>query len=238
MRTVLITGGSRGVGAAAVRAFARAGWQTAFTYCRSEAAAEALRAETGAVALRAELADRAEAVSAVAEARKRLMHIDALILNAGIAHTGLVTDVTPDDWSRLLAVDLSAPFYMAQEAIPGMVARRSGRIVFVSSMWGQVGASCEAAYSAVKAGLIGLSKALAKELGPSGITVNCVCPGCIRTDMLRGYDDATLTALAEETPLGRLGTPEDVADALLFLASDKAGFITGQTLGVNGGFVV
>ena len=238
MRTAFITGGSRGVGAAAVRAFTHAGWQTAFTYCQSAEAAATLAAQTGAIALRADLADRAQAQAAVAEAARRLMHLDALVLNAGVAHTGLFTDVTPADWDRLLAVNLSAPFFMAQAAAPGMVSRRSGRIVFVSSMWGQVGASCEAAYSAAKAGLLGLTKALAKELGPSGITVNAVCPGCIQTDMLREYSTATLQALADETPLGRLGTPEDVAAALLFLASDQAAFLTGQAIGVNGGFVV
>ena len=238
MQTVLITGGRRGIGAATVRAFARAGWRVAFTFLRSEAAAAALAADTGAIPLRADMADRESVRAAVKEARRQLMHLDALVLNAGESLTGLATDVTAEQWERLLAVDLSAPFYAAQAAIPGMVERKRGRILFVGSMWGQVGASCEAAYSAAKAGLIGLAKALAKELGPSGITVNCVCPGCVRTDMLREYDGATLAALAEETPLGRLGMPEDVAAMLLWLASDGAGFVTGQVVGVNGGFVV
>lgn len=238
MQTVLITGGSRGIGAATARAFARAGWRAAFTYLRSEAAARAVQAETGAEALRADMTDREAVQTAVGEAERRLGHLDALVLNAGEALGGLVTDVTAAEWERLVAVNLSAPFYAVQAAIPGMVSRKRGRIVFVSSMWGQVGASCEAAYSAAKAGLLGLSKALAKELGPSGVTVNCVCPGCIQTDMLAGYDAATRQALADETPLCRLGTPEEVAEAIRWLASDEAGFITGQTLGVNGGFVV
>jgi len=236
MRTVLITGGSRGIGAQAVKAFCAAGYRTAFFYHASQEAAQALAAETGAYAIRCDVGDSACVQAACAEALGLLSHIDVLVNNAGIAQQKLFTDITDADWKRMLDVNLSGAFYVSRALLPGMISRRHGRILNVGSIWGQVGASCEVHYSAAKAGLIGLTKALAKEVAPSGVTVNCVCPGVIATDMLSSFTPEDLALLADETPVGRLGTPEDVAHALLWLADEKAGFITGQIVGVNGGF--
>ena len=155
-----------------------------------------------------------------------------------MAWQGLLTDMTDADWRRVLDVDLSGAFYCCRAALPAMIHNKWGRILLVSSMWGQVGASCEAAYSAAKAGVIGLGRALAKEVGPSGVTVNCVAPGVVETDMMAGFSAEDKAALAEETPVGRLGTPEEVARALVFLAGPDSDFITGQVLGVNGGLVI
>lgn len=236
MRTVLITGGSRGIGAQAVKAFCAAGYRAAFFYHASQEAAQTLAAETGAYAIRCDVSDSACVQAACAEALGLLSHIDVLVNNAGIAQQRLFTDITDADWKRMLDVNLSGAFYVSRALLPGMISRRHGRILNVGSIWGQVGASCEVHYSAAKAGLIGLTKALAKEVAPSGITVNCVCPGVIATDMLSSFTPEDLALLADETPVGRLGTPEDVAHALLWLADEKAGFITGQIVGVNGGF--
>ena len=170
------------------------------------------------------------------EAERTLGHIDALVNNAGIAQQKLLTDITDEDWRRMLDVNLSGAFYVTRAVLPGMISRKRGSIVNVSSIWGQVGASCEVHYSAAKAGLIGLTRALAKEVGPSGVTVNCVCPGVIQTDMLGGFTSGDLAALAEETPLGRLGTPREVAAAIVWLCQEDAAFVTGQVLGVGGGF--
>lgn len=236
MRTVLLSGGSRGIGAATVRAFAAAGWRVAFLYRQSEAPALALSQETGAVALRCDVRDPASVAEACAQAARALGHVDALVNNAGVAQQKLLTDVTDADWRDMLDTHLSGAFYLSRAVLGGMIRRGEGRIVNVSSIWGQVGASCEAPYSAAKAGLIGLTKALAKEVGPSGVTVNCVCPGVIETDMLAGLDEADLEALRQQTPLGRLGTPQDVAGLIVWLCGPQAGFVTGQIIGVNGGF--
>ena len=158
--------------------------------------------------------------------------------NAGIAQQKLFTDITPEEWQRMLDVNLTGAFNLCQLALPGMICRKAGRILTVSSMWGQTGGSCEVHYSAAKAGLIGLTKALAKEEGPSGITVNCVAPGVIDTDMMASFTAEDKAALAEETPVGRLGTAEEVAKLLLYLAGEDAGYITGQVFGVNGGLVI
>ncbi|MBP3435905.1 MAG: 3-oxoacyl-ACP reductase FabG [Clostridia bacterium] len=243
MKTVLITGASRGIGAATARLFAQNGYAVAVNYRADKAGAEALVAEITAAggdafAVCADVADAA-AVDAMAQAvLVRWGHIDVLIHNAGIARQVLLTDTTPEDWRCMMGVHLDGAYHCAHALVPSMVRRHSGSILTVSSMWGEVGASCEVAYSAAKAGLIGFTKALAKELGPSGIRVNCVTPGVIDTAMCATLDEDTRAALAEETPLGRLGTPEEVAEALLFLASEKAAFITGQVLGVSGGFVI
>ena len=236
MRTVLLSGGSRGIGAATVRAFAAAGWRVAFLYRQSEAPALALSQETGAVALRCDVRDPESVAGACAQATRALGHVDALVNNAGVAQQKLLTDVTDADWRDMLDTHLSGAFYLSRAVLGGMIRRGEGRIVNVSSIWGQVGASCEAPYSAAKAGLIGLTKALAKEVGPSGVTVNCVCPGVIETDMLAGLDEADLEALRQQTPLGRLGTPQDVAGLIVWLCGPQAGFVTGQIIGVNGGF--
>lgn len=236
MKTVLITGGSRGIGAATVREFARSGWQAAFTYLHSEEAALSLARETGAQALRCD--GRSESEIAALPGRLNFKHLDALVCNAGTAYVGLLQDMTAADWDGLFGLHVRGAFLHTRAFLPGMISRRTGSIVYLSSMWGQVGASCEAAYSACKSALIGLTKALAKEVGPSGIRVNCVAPGVIQTDMLSGYTENDLSALREETPLCRLGQPEDVAKAIRFLCGEDAAFITGQVLGVNGGFVL
>ena len=239
--TVLITGASRGIGRACALAFAKAGYRVAVHYNHSAAQAEALvqqLRETGcdAACFRADIADSAQVNELVQQATAFLGHIDVLVCSAGIALQQLFTDTTDLQWRELMGADLDGVFYACRGVLLGMIARGSGRIITVSSVWGVQGASCEVAYSAAKAGVIGLTKALAKEVGPSGITVNCVAPGVIDTDMCACFDADTKAALAEETPLGRLGTPEDVAESILFLASPAAGFITGQVLGVDGGF--
>lgn len=239
-RTVLISGGDRGIGAAAVRAFCAAGCRVAFTYHTNTAAARALEAELGGAAagFACDVARRADCQAAFVEAKRFLGHIDVLVSNAGIAQQKLFTDITPEEWQRMMDVNLSGTFHLCQLVLPDMIRRRYGRILTVSSMWGQTGGSCEVHYSAAKAGLIGLTKALAKEEGLSGITVNCVAPGVIETDMMAAFSAEDKQALAEETPLGRLGTPEDVASLLVFLAGEGASFITGQVFGVNGGLVI
>ncbi len=243
MKTVLITGASRGIGAAAARLFAEAGYTVAVNYRADKVGAETLIKEITAAggdafAVCADVSD-ADAVNAMAETvLSRCGRVDVLIHNAGIAKQALLTDTAPEEWRRMMGVHLDGAYHCAHALIPSMVSHHSGVILTVSSMWGEVGASCEVAYSAAKAGLIGFTKALAKELGPSGIRVNCVTPGVIDTAMCAALDEDTRTVLAEETPLGRLGTPNEVAQMLLFLASDKAAFVTGQVVGVNGGFVV
>ena len=236
MYTALITGGSRGIGASVVRAFAGAGYRVAFFYRSSEQAAQTLAAETGAYAIRCDVSDSAAVQTACAQVSRLLGHIDVLVNNAGIAQQKLFTDITDDDWATMLSVNLSSVFYVCRAVLPDMISRRYGRIINVGSIWGQVGASCEVHYSAAKAGLIGLTKGLAKEVGLSGVTVNCICPGVIETDMLSSFTQEDLSALADETPVGRLGTPGDVARSILWLASSESGFITGQIIGVNGGF--
>lgn len=236
MRTALVTGGSRGIGAQTVRAFAAAGYRVAFFYRSSEAEARKLAEETGACAICCDVADSVSVNGACREAERVLSHVDVLVNNAGIAQQKLFTDITDEDWQRMLNVNLSGAFYASRAVLPGMISRRYGRIINVGSIWGQVGASCEVHYSAAKAGLIGLTKGLAKEVAPSGVTVNCVCPGVIETDMLSCFTQEDLAALAEETPAGRLGTPQDVASMILWLCDEKAGFVTGQVIGVNGGF--
>lgn len=243
MHTVLITGASRGIGAACARAFAQAGYDVAVHYHHSADQAEALAAElrsrgTGAVCVQADISDSAQVRRMLDTVRAQLGAVDILVNNAGVALSGLLTDTSDADWDRVIATDLSSVFYCCRAALPDMIRAHSGVIVNIASMWGEVGASCEAAYSAAKAGVIGLTKALAKEVAPSGIRVNAVSPGVIMTDMMSGFSDADIAALREETPLGTLGTPEDVAGAVLFLASDQAKFITGQVLSVNGGFVI
>lgn len=232
--TILVTGGSRGIGAECVRQLAAAGRRVVFSWNRSREEAEALSRETQAAAVRCDVADSA-AVEAMFDA---VGPVEGLVCCAGIAWRGLLTDMTDEDWHRLLAVDLDGVFYCCRRALRDMVRAKRGSIVTVASMWGQVGASCEAAYSTAKAGVIGLTKALAKEVGPSGIRVNCVSPGVILTDMNRDLLPEDLEALREETPLEQLGEPRDAANAVKWLLSEESAFVTGQVLGVNGGMVI
>ena len=244
-KNVLITGGSRGIGAAAVLAFARAGYQVAFTWNNHANAAEQVLAQAQQMApdsrflaLRADAADAAQVATAVRRAEQELGGLQGLVCNAGIAQQKLFTDTTDEDWRRIMGVNLDGVFYACRAVLPGMIHQKYGRILLVSSMWGQTGGSCEVAYSAAKAGLIGLGKALAKEEGPSGITVNIVAPGVIDTDMMAGFTAEDRAVLAEDTPVGRLGTPEEIARTLVFLADEASGYITGQVIGQNGGLVI
>ena len=238
-RTVLISGGDRGIGAAAARAFYRAGYRVAILYHCNAEAADALQKELpGVTAVQCNVASRASCELAFRAAEQALGRVDVLVSNAGIAQQKLFTDIAPDEWQRMLDVNLTGAFNLCQLALPGMIRRKAGRILTVSSMWGQTGGSCEVHYSAAKAGLIGLTKALAKEEGPSGITVNCVAPGVIETDMMAAFTAEDKAVLAEETPVGRLGSADEVAALLVFLADEGAGYITGQVFGVNGGLVI
>ena len=242
-KIALITGGSRGIGAACVRAFAEHGYAVVFLYNNSRAKAEALvqslRSEGKDVAAhQCDVADAAQVQAVIAEILRSYHRIDALINCAGISHIGLFTDMTEDEWDHLFAVNVRGAFSITKVVLPGMISRQNGAVVNVSSMWGEVGSSCEVAYSATKAALIGLTKALAKEVGPSGVRVNCVTPGVIDTDMNAQLTDADRAELADETPLGRIGSAEEVAQTILFLCGEGASFITGQVLGVSGGLVI
>jgi len=237
MKNVLVTGGSGGIGAETVRQFAAAGDRVVFTYHRSETAADALRQETGAVPVRCDVRHSDSVKIAVDKAVSALGHIDVLVCNAGIADFGLITDISESRWHEVIDTDLNGVFYCVKNVLPSMISRRSGCIITVASMWGQTGASCEVAYSAAKAGVIGLTKALAKEVGPSCIRVNCVSPGMIDTDMNSSVSEEAKAAIADDTPLCRTGRPEEVAAVIRYLASGEAGFVTGQVIGVNGGLV-
>ena len=237
-QTVWITGGSRGIGAACVRAFAQAGWRVAFSYLKSGDAAEKLAAETGALAVQADMTVREEVERCVREIHAAYGPLGALVCNAGVAQQKMFCDLTDADWDFIMNGNLRSAFYCLQSVLPALVHEKSGAIVTVSSVWGVSGASCESHYAASKAGLIGLTKSLAQELGLSGIRVNCVAPGVIDTDMNAMHDAETLAGLAEETALGRLGTAEEAARAIRFLCSPDASFVTGQVLGVTGGFVI
>ena len=232
MRTVLITGGSRGIGAAAVRAFAARGDQVYFLYEKEHEKAAAVAAQTGATPICCDVANSQQVQNALTS----LPGLDILVCNAGICHTGLLQDLPEADWDRLFDVNVKGIYNCVRAAMPHFLKNQSGSIVTVSSMWGQVGASCEAAYSATKGAVIALTKALAQELGPAGIRVNCVAPGVIQTDMCASVEPAILEDLRQQTPVGRLGTGKDVADAIVYLAD--APFVTGQILGINGGFIV
>ena len=232
MATVVITGGSRGIGAAAVRLFAARGDRVYFLYEKHHEAAKAVAEETGAVAICCDVADG----QAVKAAFKQIPDIDILICNAGICQYGLMSMTPESQWNRIFDVNVKGIYHCVNAATPSFLQKQAGCIITVSSMWGQVGASCEAAYSATKGAVIALTKALAKELGPSGIRVNCIAPGVILTDMCASIDPTILSEMAEESPVGRNGKAEDVAKAMEYLAN--AEFVTGQVLPVNGGYVI
>ena len=238
MKHILITGGSRGIGAAMVRAFSQAGYRVSFTYLKSVDEAEALAKETGATPISADCKDLEAIRQGVLTAVEANGGVDILVNNAAISSFSMFCDLTQEMWGEMLAVNLNAPFHFTQMVLPHMVHEKWGRIINISSIWGETGSSCEVHYSTAKAGLIGMTKALAKELGPSGITVNCIAPGVIDTDMNAILTQEVRDALAEETPVGRLGTPGEVASTALFLAGEDAGFITGQVIGQNGGLYI
>lgn len=239
-KTVWITGGSRGIGAAAVREFAEHGWKVAFTYRASAEHAQALCAEHGGQvrAFRADMTDRAAVCSAADAMRAAFGAPGALVCNAGVSQQKMFCDLTDRDWDDMMDGNLRSAFYAIQAALPDLVHQKAGAIVTVSSVWGVTGASCESAYAASKAGLIGLSKSLAQELGLSGIRVNCVAPGVIDTDMNRMHSPETMRELAEETALGRIGAPEEVARTIRCLCESDTSFVTGQVIGVTGGFMI
>ena len=243
MKYALITGASGGIGAAAAREFARRGWGVAIHYHHGAEKAAALAEElskTGVPVMtaQADVADGGQVEQMVDNVLDKFCQLDILVCNAGIAQQKLFGELTNEDWKKIFTVNVEGVFYTIRAALPHMLHRKAGRIVTVSSMWGQVGGSCEVAYSASKAAVIGLTKALAKEIGPSGITVNCVAPGVIATEMNAGLSTEDLEALRNETPLESIGKPEDVAESIFFLASDAARFITGQTLAPNGGLII
>lgn len=238
MKTVLITGGSRGIGRELVKTFISNGYKVAFTYKKSETEAKNLAESTGALAIKADSAVEGEVVSAVNEATLHLGRIDCLINNAGISSFSLFNDITLDDWNETLSVNLTGAFLYSRECSRGMISKKYGKIINITSMWGLVGSSCEVHYSTAKAGIIGMTKALAKELGPSGITVNAIAPGVIDTDMNKALSEEDIRALEDETPLMRIGRAEEVAKCALYLASDAADFITGEVLNISGGLVI
>lgn len=238
MKNILITGGSRGIGKAMVKAFSDKGYKVAFTYKSSLDEAEILSKETGALAIMADSAKENDVVKAVSTAANTLGGIDILINNAGISSFSLLQDLTLTEWNECMAVNLTSAFLYSREVIPYMLRSHEGRIINISSMWGLVGASCEVHYSAAKAGLIGFTKALAKELGPSGITVNAIAPGVIDTDMNSHLSDEDMKELSDETPVGRIGNAEEIAKAAIYLSSDDASFITGAVLNISGGLII
>ena len=232
MSTVVITGGSRGIGAAAVKTFSARGDRVYFLYEKDHVAAKAVSAQTGAAAICCDVSDR----QAVTAAFSQIPDVDVLICNAGICHYGLMHQLPEETWDRLFNVNVKGIYNCVGAAMPAFLQKQAGCILTVSSMWGLVGASCEAAYSATKGAVIALTKALAQELGPSGIRCNCVAPGVILTDMCADVAPESLEQLRQETPIGRNGTPEDVAKAFLYMAD--ADFVTGQVLSVNGGLIL
>lgn len=239
-KTALITGASGGIGAATARRLAADGCAVALHYHKNRDAAESLCRELAAagaraIAVQADLRDEMQVGKMVDNVFAEFCQLDNLICNAGASWTGLFGEMTATQWRDLMAVNLDGVFFCCKSVLPHFISRKSGCIVTISSIWGQSGASCEVAYSAAKAGIIGLTRALAKELGPSGVTVNCVAPGVIDTQMNASLAPQELQALSDNTPLGRIGTPDDVAGAVSFLCRDDARFITGQVIGVNGG---
>lgn len=238
METVLITGASRGIGAQTARLFAQNGYQVVINYNNSVQAAEALAKEIGALAICADVSQKVDVEWMFNKINNQFGGVDILVNNAGVSDFKLFYEMTEEDWDFMFDVNVKGVFHCIKEALPYMLHNKKGKIINISSIWGITGASCEVHYSASKAAVIGLTKSLAKEMGPSGITVNCVAPGVIRTDMCASLSEDDLAALADETPLERIGTPDDVAQTILFLASKGGDFMTGQVLSPNGGIVI
>lgn len=241
-KVALVTGGARGIGRAICRSLAKDGFKIAVNYNNSENEALSLKAELSELAeveiFKCDVSDANAVKEMFSEVAQKLGSVNILVNNAGIAEQALFTDITDEMWQRMINTNLSSAFYCSREALKSMISEKDGVIINIASMWGEVGASMEVHYSTAKAGLIGMTKALAKEVGLSGVRVNAVSPGVVMTDMMNSFSENDKEALKDETPLNSLGTPEDVADAVSFLVSEKAKFITGQILSVNGGFVI
>ena len=237
MKNVFITGGSRGIGEACVRLFSSKGFKVFFTYLNNEDKALEICAQTGAKCYKCDVSSFKE-MSAVAEEIKKDCKIDIIVNNAGISQIKMFQDITEQDWDNMFNINIKGMFITVKAFVEDMINSKRGRIINISSMWGEEGASCEVHYSSSKAAVIGFTKALAKELGPSNITVNCISPGVIDTDMNKHLSDEDVECLKEETPLCSIGKAEDIAKAVMYIASDDASFITGNVLSVNGGIVM
>ena len=239
MKTVLITGASRGIGRETARKFHDNGYNVIINYNKNEKAAKELQSMLpNSIAIKADVSVESEVKAMIDTAIEKFGFIDVVVNNAGISQQKLFTDITTEEWNTMMEINLNSLYFTCKYAVPYMVRQKQGKIINISSMWGVSGASCEVHYSTAKAAVIGFTKALAKELGPSGIQVNAVAPGAIMTDMCSNFDEETLDMIKDETPLGRIGTAEDVANSIFFLASDQADFITGQVISPNGGMVI
>lgn len=238
MKKVLITGGSRGIGRACVEKFTSEGFTVCFIYNNSDKNAREISSLTGALAVKADIGDPRQACEACTEAIEKMGGIDILINNAGVSHIGLFTDMNDTEYRKIMSVNADGAFFASREAARYMVRQHFGRIVNIGSMWGKTGASCEVAYSASKAAIEGLTKALAKELGLSGICVNCIEPGVVNTEMNTELDEDSLSELCSETPVGRIASPSEVAEFVYLIATEKSGFLTGQIIGFDGGFAI
>ena len=239
MKHVIITGGTRGIGAACVEKFSREGYFVSFLYkSRHDKALEITGSLSNVLAIKCDVTSENDIEKAFSRIFEEVGEPDVLVNNAGISYTGLLQEMSYDSWKNVIDTNLSSVFLATRMVIPSMIKRQKGSIINISSMWGVPGASCEVAYSASKSGVIGFTKALALELAPMGVRVNAVAPGVVMTDMLSEYSEEELKELSNATPLGRIGTPEDVANAVYFLAEKGSEFITGEVLNVNGGFVI
>lgn len=239
MKTILVTGGSRGIGKAIVEKFAKENYNVLLNYNKSEFAAIDIAKKYNNVEIfKADISNKKDVESMISFAENKFGQIDILVNNAGISTTGLLQDLSLDEWNRLFEINVTGTFLVTKEILPKMISRKNGKIINISSVWGMVGASMEVAYSASKAAIIGFSKALAKEVGPSNVTVNAVAPGIIMTDMVNNLTLDEFEQIREEIPLGKIGSTEDIANTVFFLASDEANYITGQVISPNGGWII